>query len=472
MTLGGKLGIYDQLLDDPFIKFLKSIEGSTVHFFPKSGNAGDGFISSITYHLFEHFNIKYISHPQSDTVEDALVLIGGGGNLIEGRYHDVYDLIQRHVARNRVVLLPHSIVGFSSILEQTFGSLTVFCRDAVSWRLALLNGANPERTHLSHDVTFFADDTYFSRYLTPGKGTLQALRTDGEAAGVARISEKNQDISLSWNGDLWTSPVFCHQVTASLAAFLSQFESVYTDRLHISILSAFLGKRVFLAPNAYFKNRAVHEHSMAVRFPNVQFFNTLPTVEEDEAPAAERPELAPAGSELDYVGTISDLQKSVSELQDALVRSKAEYDEKTGLLEGELADGASALSVATQNLMRTQEELAHYRESLAREVALRSQTDRQIELQRHQFEEILEARDALEADLRNEQQREERLRADEARLRADAARKIVGLEENIRHLQREISVLRSSTSWRVTASLRNVGEMIPGRVRGWMRGNT
>ena len=53
--------------------------------------------------------------------------------------------------------------------------------------------------------------------------------------------------------------------------FVDRFEQVNTNRLHIAILSALLGKSVNFYANSYGKNHAVYEHSMAQRFSNVKW---------------------------------------------------------------------------------------------------------------------------------------------------------------------------------------------------------
>lgn len=266
----------DESRSDPLLDFFASLAGQHVHFFPKSGNAGDGLITHATYQLFERFNISYTAYHQSETAIGEPVLIGGGGNLIEGRYTDVADLIRRHTP-HKIVLLPHTVVGYTDIVAKTHDNLILFLRDPVSHALAMANGASKANTFLSHDIAFFLEQDHFAKFQNRGKGILHALRQDGESAGALPIGPKNFDLSLSWNGDIWIDREFCRASTESLASFIAQYDSVLTDRLHISILSSMLGKRVTLLPNAYFKNRAIYEHSMRPRFPQTRFINVLPT---------------------------------------------------------------------------------------------------------------------------------------------------------------------------------------------------
>jgi exopolysaccharide biosynthesis predicted pyruvyltransferase EpsI len=414
--------------DDPFLSLLRSLSGTRVHFFPKSGNAGDGFIAHATYELFKTQGIEFTTHRQTDSVEGQTVLIGGGGNLVEGRYNDVADLIRRHAKNNKIILLPHTIVGFADVLSETHRNLTVFCREPVSYRMALLNGASTANTHLSHDVTFFLDDDYFSRFSVKESGTLKALRTDGEATGQVQVSEDNVDMSLSWNGDLWTSPDFCSHVTDSMAAFVAPFETVQTDRLHVSILSAFLQKNVFLLPNAYYKNRAIFEHSLQPRFPKVQFVNTSAKLDELIAPASS---LLPLALEHSGIGNAS----AKVDLEIALEAQKQHSNELEAALE--------------------------------RETVWREDAQRTLQLKQYQWEERL-------GDLRAriEQAGEEKAAAMETLKERE---KILMLQMAARdavaaHAQKHLNEILHSTSWRLASPLRVIALLIPLKIRLKFRG--
>jgi exopolysaccharide biosynthesis predicted pyruvyltransferase EpsI len=52
---------------------------------------------------------------------------------------------------------------------------------------------------------------------------------------------------------------------------MRKFEEIRTDRLHVAIAGAVLGKSVKFHPNNYFKCRAVFEYSMAHRFSTVEW---------------------------------------------------------------------------------------------------------------------------------------------------------------------------------------------------------
>ena len=274
--------------DDPVRTFLAENAGRTLHFYPKAGNAGDGYIAFCTYLLFNQYGVNFVPHNQLDETRDSLIVIGGGGNLIEGKYRDVNELIKRLSPKNtEVVLLPHTISGNKEIIDLTWDNLKIFCREERSYAHALENGGNPEAIFLSHDLTLLIGELPFAKLVpTPShEESIEIFRTDSESATPFRVQEFNRDISLSWNGDIWQSQQFCEFVTMSLASYLEPFRAVTTDRLHIAILAAFLDKEVTLLPNNHFKNEAMFEYSLSQIFPKMIFGRnnllTLPLVEED-----------------------------------------------------------------------------------------------------------------------------------------------------------------------------------------------
>jgi predicted HAD superfamily hydrolase/exopolysaccharide biosynthesis predicted pyruvyltransferase EpsI len=269
---------------------LESHSGKRVHFFPKPGNAGDGYITWCSFLLFDQYGIDIVAHKMDDIVRDSIVFIGGGGNLIEDRYREVRDLIDRLCSlNNQVFLLPHTISGNRDIFKLTYENLTVYCRDEVSFDHAIESGANPDTTFLSHDLTLFLGARPFASIQKPRneQGTIEILRTDGESASNRQVGEENFDVSLSWNGDIWQAMSFCKQVTLSMAEYINPFRKIVTDRLHVGILAAQIGKEVNLLPNAYFKNSAVFSHSLSKLFPSMSFGPAEITESDTNNPSAE-----------------------------------------------------------------------------------------------------------------------------------------------------------------------------------------
>ncbi len=64
---------------------------------------------------------------------------------------------------------------------------------------------------------------------------------------------------------------FIHASAWYFLRAIDAFERVVTDRLQVAIGGALLGKPVQFYPGAYYKNRAVFEHSIKDKFPGVEW---------------------------------------------------------------------------------------------------------------------------------------------------------------------------------------------------------
>jgi exopolysaccharide biosynthesis predicted pyruvyltransferase EpsI len=271
--------------------------GAPLLFRPNPGNAGDSAINCAAYRLFDRLGCRVevvdADVPAARTRGRVLVH-GGGGNLVP-----LYDAASRFIARHhagcaQLVLLPHTIRGHEALLGALGSNVTLLCREAESLDHARRH-APAARVLPAHDLVFGLDAAALAahaggdaaapfepvallkrnlrqaahRLRNLGRGReLEAFRADAESAGRARAF-RNLDVSgVFAMRDM--SPASALAATRRTLAFLDRFDRVRTDRLHVAILSALLGKEVELHDNAYGKNRAVYEHSMRDRFPHVR----------------------------------------------------------------------------------------------------------------------------------------------------------------------------------------------------------
>ena len=124
---------------------------------------------------------------------------------------------------------------------------TVFARERDS--LDLIKGLCDAR--LAHDTAFFFD---FAPYRRPGRGTLEAFRSDREATGRP-IPPGNVDVSVvSATLDEWLHTLARHAL-------------IRTDRAHVLIAGALLGKRVEWAASSTRKLPAIAAFALEGRFP-------------------------------------------------------------------------------------------------------------------------------------------------------------------------------------------------------------
>lgn len=244
--------------------FLEKYRGISVDFYRFPGNYGDSLIWHGTKILLKEFGISENYVEISSPKNNDILFIDGGGNFVD-YYSDIRDfLTQKSDLYKEIVILPHTIFGEKQIkiLNNLSGNITVFCREKISFNFVKQNFINGN-VYLWHDCAFY---NIFSK-TTGGIGTLNAFREDKESI-VDNIPAANND--LSYNG-------YATKPLDEFVKFLSQYEEINTDRLHVAICTTLLGKKVNLFPNSYYKNKAVFEYSLK-KFPNVSFIENIDNI--------------------------------------------------------------------------------------------------------------------------------------------------------------------------------------------------
>jgi exopolysaccharide biosynthesis predicted pyruvyltransferase EpsI len=268
---------------------LRELRNTSILFLPNTGNAGDSLINVGTAQCLDRLGIRYTSITSGSSVEGQVVLLGGGGNFVPA-YKTIRAALQKFVrSAKRIVLLPHTIRGNEDLLEQLDNRVTIICRDVKSYRHVL--DVCPRATVLlSHDMAFhvdveqflFSDESMeayqqvFRQVLTEKKINLQHLqmlprvfysRGDGEKA--APIGGRDLDLSAAFA--LGTTSGLAERSAWCFLEMIRTSPPIVTDRLHVGIGAALLGKICTLHDNSYGKNSEVWSHSIKCFFPTVQF---------------------------------------------------------------------------------------------------------------------------------------------------------------------------------------------------------
>jgi GT2 family glycosyltransferase/exopolysaccharide biosynthesis predicted pyruvyltransferase EpsI len=226
-------------------KLLTAIGGSSdITFIRIYGNVGDHLIYAGARRLFSGLRYKETSILDLSEAGGDLALIAGGGAWC-APYHDMPKHLPRVEQKfRRVIVLPSSFdVSVESVREALARTRAlVFARERVSYEQ--IRGLC--KADLAHDCAFFFD---YSPYARCGAGRLHAYRMDAEAR-PGRIPADNRDISVScetldeW---LWT---------------IARHETVKTDRAHVMIAAAMLGKQVYYRASSYHKVPAIAEFAL------------------------------------------------------------------------------------------------------------------------------------------------------------------------------------------------------------------
>ncbi|MEA2436383.1 MAG: hypothetical protein QOF65_939 [Thermoleophilaceae bacterium] len=211
------------------------------------GNRGDDLIWAGTRelladHIYREVDLSGLCAAAGHTV----VLCGGGAWC-----RPFHDLMPRALAIaelrfERVIVLPSSFDPSEDEVREALSQTraTVFARERESYRrITSLCHAS-----IAHDCAFFFD---FTAWLRDGQGTLNAFRTDPEARAGSTLPPRNDDISLTASSlDHWLEAIASH-------------ETVRTDRAHVMIAGALLGKRVEFASSSYHKLDGIADYALS-----------------------------------------------------------------------------------------------------------------------------------------------------------------------------------------------------------------
>ncbi|MBJ7459099.1 MAG: polysaccharide pyruvyl transferase family protein [Thermoleophilaceae bacterium] len=210
------------------------------------GNHGDELIWAGTRELLGAHVYREIGIDQLASAGGELAVISGGGAWSR-RYNEFMPevLAIAEMRFERVIVLPSTFEVSEDRVRTALenSNALIFARELESFEQ--IQGLC--RARLAHDCAFFAD---LSDYGADGAGELNVFRMDDESRGLRALPADNEDIS---------------ETAESLEAWLRTIERhavVNTDRAHVMIAAALMGKTVKYAESSYFKVRAIAEYAL------------------------------------------------------------------------------------------------------------------------------------------------------------------------------------------------------------------
>jgi glycosyltransferase involved in cell wall biosynthesis/exopolysaccharide biosynthesis predicted pyruvyltransferase EpsI len=300
-------------------------------FFPNNGNLGDVIIAEAEYQLFASLGLKYkILNLYNDNNTDEQLLChdyvyGGGGLFCGFHYYENVMKIFKSKKLKKIIILPSSFYQCEDLLETLDERFIVFCREEQSFNYCLSMNKKAKFI-MAHDMAFSMEYKQFAQnwniitnaiqkynkkyskllyesycyFMITGNNIKRAidekvtklrnglklgimLRTDIESNlsedGKGRYMEASLDLSSFG----WISCTDAGLVKALSFLFimsLNYFDIIITDRLHIGITSAILGKKVYMLDNSYGKLSGVYRQSMQ-DFDNVRMINSFSEFERE-----------------------------------------------------------------------------------------------------------------------------------------------------------------------------------------------
>ncbi len=281
--------------------FLQDLPKETVYYQANPGNGGDAIIAFGAYQLFKKTNTSYRIIKSSDHLEGKILLYAGGGNLID-KYTDCATFIRENERTAKlIVLLPHTVSGHADLLGSLSDNVHVFCREHTSFNY-LKNFHNLKNVSIDDDLALTINVAEVFPTLKPAKNLLRLIppsrlkdakerrmvfnhllhrnahefncfREDVEKTAI-NIPKDNLDLPEILNFDTrMTNEKNVEKTVQNILRYLASFRLINTNRLHICIAGALLGKEVNFYSNSYWKNQSVYEMSIKDRFPNVKWLN-------------------------------------------------------------------------------------------------------------------------------------------------------------------------------------------------------
>lgn len=241
-------------------------KGQEAIYFPNPGNLGDGLIRYGTLRFFKNHNIKYreittFRNPPATLfgmlLSRNIWIYGGGGGWIAP--HAAEKIVQKtRIFSKRTIVLP-STYGYS-VKEQS--RITHFRRDLYQ------SAENAPHSIFAHDMALYSE----LADATPIRKKGYFWRNDCESSYASEGMESRPDIE---NRDISAEGIHVTPIDGFVSG-IAEVEEVVTDRLHVAICGAILGRKVTLYRNSYFKNESVFKTSIEPHFPNVTFINSKP----------------------------------------------------------------------------------------------------------------------------------------------------------------------------------------------------
>ncbi|RYC30030.1 hypothetical protein D3273_21075 [Lichenibacterium minor] len=268
-------------LDDAFLRFLLPLSGQEISFLPGNGGFEDALNSLAFQELCGRYQIAFRPFAES---EDRTVVVGSVAVAIRWR---------AGLQGRRSVVLPSSARRFEDLGAGFDAATTVFWRDRLSVRMAELQGAEPERAVLCHDLAVHLD---VEGLISDPVGESGRILIDIDGSHAAGNHDR---ISLRFVGDddRWASLDRCRDAVWGVAGLMAHRADVGTGSPGLAILAAKMGKAVRLDGGADRVTEAIFDDTILPLYPAVTLDRGDARVrcrpaEHDDAPGEENPDAA------------------------------------------------------------------------------------------------------------------------------------------------------------------------------------
>jgi len=251
------------------INFLKTYKNKKIIYIPNPGNAGDSLIAFGTLQTFKKVGLKYEIGNINKEYNNQILFYAGGGNLV-GIYKNCRKFINKNKDKNKIIILPHTIAKEDELIKNLNNNIILICREKMSYDYVYNIIKNKNNVFLSKDMAFYINNIEKYKKIK-GNGVCNCFRQDCEKTSI-NIPNNNIDLSNKLNKSGNTNNInVINSVSLSIFDYLSKFDTINTNRLHMAIAASLLNKNVNFYSNSYYKNKAVFDYSINNIFKNTIF---------------------------------------------------------------------------------------------------------------------------------------------------------------------------------------------------------
>lgn len=284
---------------EPNNLYLEFLSGRTQKLFyrmPYQGNAGDSLIQFATQRILDDLGIRTTVDPNK---AEVILVPGGNPTMWPSIGLERWQILWARHPQAEFVIGPAGFrKGYSdwATAVNSSGKMVtgLFARDPHSYENLIAAGLRPNISKvLSHDPALYLRDSGWikaHRQAASAEYDLAAFRDDHEAdlrynSLLRRVrsalpwgvyvslvrrgahATKSRNIKLAKKLGKGQKPL--HEDDVSRQRFevfvetIRAANAVHTDRLHVLLLAAMLGKKVFAYPTAHGKLEGVYRHSLA-----------------------------------------------------------------------------------------------------------------------------------------------------------------------------------------------------------------
>lgn len=245
----------ESFIEKDTIKFREMLDAyDSCHFLTSHGNLGDQLIFAGTRAFMDKIKMPYTEMPMHEATGGKLGLISGGGAWCRTWDKVMMERLPEIEAKyDRVIVLPSSFQMTPNIDATIRASnKTTFCaREIVSYNLIR---HYHQGKALFHDMAFHYNFAPHIKITGNGNGAgdrvLNAYRMDDERVLSHILPPNNCDTSrMKYSMEEWLG-------------HLGEYDIIKTDRAHVMIAGAMLGKMVLYRPSNYHKVPAIADFSL------------------------------------------------------------------------------------------------------------------------------------------------------------------------------------------------------------------